>query len=213
VAPVSPTATLFAITGGGDGDLTLTSHVHIKYILANQEAKASACATIASVGGSFPLLRAAVLSKMGCGYVSAHIEDFPAVVLAEAAAELRSQSGAYGILKESARAAASGAGQGGAIAAEALGELFDAEAAAAILAGDVTVDLMPEEVVLGVIPLLSMALFIWFRDHHPGTSTGSSVVALAQVMDLCPGGSFALHRGLAAFFARLLRRSRDAGGG
>ncbi len=101
-------------------------------------------------------------------------------MLAEAAAELQSQSGAYGILKESARAAASGAGQGGAIAAEAFGELFDAEAAAAILSGDVTVDLTPEEVVLGVIPLLSMALFIWFREHHPGTSADSTVVALGR---------------------------------
>ena len=72
---------------------------------------------------------------------SAHVEDFPAVVLAEAAAELRSQSGAHYILRESARAAALGAGQGGALAAEALGELCDAEAAAAIMAGDVTVDL------------------------------------------------------------------------
>ena len=57
----------------------------------------------------------------------------------------------------------------------------------------------PEEVVLGVLPLLSLALFIWFREHHPGTSAGSAVVTLAQALDLCPGGSFALHRGMAAF--------------
>ena len=44
-----------------------------------------------------------------------------------------------------------------------------------------------------------MALFIWFREHHPGTPAGSTVVALAQSLDLCPGGSFALRRGLAAF--------------
>jgi hypothetical protein len=77
--------------------------------------------------------------------------------------------------------------------------LFDAEAASAILAGDVTVDLTPEEVVLSVLPLLSLALFVWFREHHPGVSAASSVVTLAQAMDLCPGGSFALVRGLAAF--------------
>ncbi len=57
-APASPTATIFATTGGGggaggDGDLMPSSHAHIKYILANQEAKATACANIASVGGSF----------------------------------------------------------------------------------------------------------------------------------------------------------------
>ena len=139
-----PTVTLFAATGGGDADIAFTSHANFKYILENQQAKASACATIASIGGSFPLLRVAVLSKMGCGYLTAHVEDFPAVVLAEAAAELQSQLGAYTILKESARAAA---GRGGALAADALGALFDAEAASAILAGDVTVDLTPEEVV------------------------------------------------------------------
>ncbi len=111
-----------------------------------------ACATIASVGGAFPQMRAAVPSKMGCGYLRAHIEDFPAVVLAEAVAELRSQMGANGILRESARAAASGAGEGGALAADNLGSAFDSEAAAAIMMGDVTVDLTPEEVVLGVLP-------------------------------------------------------------
>ena len=114
------------------------------------------------------------------------------MVLAEAAAELQSQLGAYGILRESARAAAAGAGEGGALAADNLGSAFDAEAAAAVLMGDVTIDLTPEEVVLGVIPLLSMALFVWFREHHPETSAGSNLAALAHALDLFPRGSFAL---------------------
>ena len=172
--PPSPTITVFATTGGGGwgggGDLPPSTHANIKTILANQSAKAAACAILASVGGLFPQLRAAVQSKMGCGFLRAHIEDFPAVVLAEAAAELQSQQGAYGILRESARAAAAGAGEGGAFAAENLGSEFDGEAAAAILMGVVTVDLSPEEVVLGVLPLLSMALYVWFREHHPKTS-------------------------------------------
>ena len=65
--------------------------------------------------------------------------------------------------------------------------------------GDVTVDLTPEEMVLGVLPLLSMALFVWFREHHPETSAGSNLTALAHALDLCPGGFFALRRGLTAF--------------
>ena len=73
---------------------------------------------------------------MGCGFSRAHIEDFPAVVLAEAAAELQSQRGAYDILRESARAAAPGAGQGGVLAAGNLGSAFDSEAATAILMGE-----------------------------------------------------------------------------
>ncbi len=120
-----------------------SSHAHIKHILANQEAKATVCALLASVGGSFPLLRASVMSKMSCDFARARIEDFAAAVIAEAAAELRSQSGAYGILRESVRAAASGAGEGGAAAADALGALFDAEAADAIKKSHVTVDMAP----------------------------------------------------------------------
>ncbi len=85
---------------------------------------------------------------MGCGRIRGHLDDFPAVVITEAAAELRSQMGAYVILRESARAAASEAGEGGALAADNLGSEFDAEAAAAVLNGDVTVDMTPEEVVL-----------------------------------------------------------------
>ena len=42
----SPTATLFATTGGGDADITFSSHAKFKYILENQQAKASACAAV-----------------------------------------------------------------------------------------------------------------------------------------------------------------------
>ena len=181
------------------GDSYSSSQANIKTIMANQHAKDTACSRIAFIGGSFPQLRAAVLSKMGCGYLRAHLEDFPAVVLAEAAAEMQSQWGAYDILRESARAAAAGAGKGGAFAATNIGPDFDAEAAAAVRGGDVTVDLTPEEVVLGVIPLLSMALFIWFREHRPEMAGGSDLAALARAVDLCPGGSFALFEGLSPF--------------
>ncbi len=178
VPPPSPTATVFVTTGGGGlgggGDPPPSTHANIKTILANQSAKAMACAILASVGGSFPQLRAAVQSKMGCGYLRAHIEDFPAVVLAEAAAELQSQMGAYGILRGSARAAAAGAGEGGDLAADNLGSAFDAEAAAAVLMGDVTVDLTPEEVVLDVpgvwyrnADLIGGAATLHITDHTP----------------------------------------------
>jgi hypothetical protein len=99
--PPSPTVTVFATTGGsgmGGGDLPLSTHANIKTILANQRSKDEACASIAAVGGAFPRLRAAVERKMGCSFLRARIEDFPAVVLAEAASELQSQMGAYRIL-------------------------------------------------------------------------------------------------------------------
>ena len=51
--PASPTATLFATTGegaGGDGDTTPLSQAHIAHLTANQDAKASACATSSRAG-------------------------------------------------------------------------------------------------------------------------------------------------------------------
>ena len=76
---------MFATTGGGGlgggGDSYSSSHANIKTILANQHAKDTACSRIAFIGDSFPQLRAAIQSKMGCGYLRAHLEDFPAVVL------------------------------------------------------------------------------------------------------------------------------------
>ncbi len=83
----SPVATLFGTAAAG---ARTSSQANVKCILANQYAKDAACAIIAQVGGSFPQLHAAVLSKIGCGFVRAHVEDFAAVDLAEAAAELRS---------------------------------------------------------------------------------------------------------------------------
>ncbi len=83
--------------------------------------------------------------------VRAHIEDFTAVVLAEAASKFP-----YGILHESARAAA---GEVGAFAADNLGPAIDAEAAA-IFVGNVTMDMIPERCP-GRDTLPSMCLFLW----------------------------------------------------
>ena len=129
----------------------------------------------------------------------ARLEDFPPIVLAEAASALRNQLGAYVILRESARAAAAGSGVGGTIAAEILGEEFDSEAAAAIDNDTILLDLTPEEFVLGVLPIMSMALYVWFREHRPGPQALAAVITAAQATDLCPGGVFNLHDGLAGF--------------
>ena len=92
---------------------------------------------------------------------------FPSLVLAEVAAEMRSQHGAYTILRESARAAAPGSGLGANIAADHLGDDFDSQAALAVQTGLVIVDMPPEEVALGVLPILACALYVWFRGHRP----------------------------------------------
>ncbi len=59
---------------------------------------------ITHLGGSFPLLRAAVLTHIGCARMQCALDDPPPLVLAEVAAEMRSQVGAYTIFREFARA-------------------------------------------------------------------------------------------------------------
>jgi hypothetical protein len=88
--------------------------------------------------------------------------------------------GSYVILRESARAAASDGGLGGTSAAGVLGPEFDYQVAMAIGRGDVTIASTPEEIVLGALPILSAALYIWFREHRPGPRVTPAVVLAAQ---------------------------------
>ena len=90
-------------------------------MLHNREAKLSACAYISQVWGQFPCLKKAVMRKAGCTTALIALTDFPAIVLG---AEMKSQLGAYIILRESARAAAAEGGLGGAVAAGILGAEF-----------------------------------------------------------------------------------------
>ena len=82
-----------------------------------------------------------------------------------------------------------------------LGAEFDFTVADAITCGEVTIDSTPEEIVLGALPILSAALFLWFREHRPGPRTLPAVVLAAQATDLCRGGSFNLQDGLEGFLA------------
>ncbi len=55
------------------------------------------------------------------------------------------------------------------------------------------------EVALGVLPLLSAALYIWFRDHRPAEHSASPILAAAQSTSLSPDSRFNPHDGLRAF--------------
>ncbi len=145
------------------------------------------------------MLRAALFQRFGCGVTQPALDDFPPLVLAEVAAEMRSEYGAYTILRESARAAAPGSGFGAHIAAGHLGDDFDSKAAQAVQTGLVIVDMTPEEVALGVLPILSFALYVWFREHRPAANATSTVVVAAQETSLSPDGAFSPYDGLRAF--------------
>ncbi len=71
--------------------------------------------------------------------------------------------GAYTILRESTRAVTPGAGSGACNAAGNLSGDFDSAVAQATSAGIVELDMTPEEVALGTIPLLAAALYVWYR--------------------------------------------------
>ena len=116
-------------------------------------------------------------------------------------AEMRSQLGAYAIFRESARAAAAEGGLGGAAAAGVLGAEFDFQVAGVITRGEVPIASTPEEAVLGALPILSAALFVWFREHRPGPRMLPAVVLAAQATAFCHGGSFNLQDGLEGFLA------------
>ena len=203
VAPAdnaSPTRTLFNTTGGGGMGDARGSQASIKTIRQNREAHLQACARITQMWGRFPGIRQSLLRKAGCLTACFDIGDFPAVVLSEVADEMDSQYGAYLILRESARVASTLGGTGGAFAVMALGDDFDFTVSTAIDSGEITLDSTPEEVLLGALPILSAALFLWFREHVPAPRAVPEVVLAAQGLDLCRGGSFNLLEGLNAFY-------------
>ena len=169
-------------TTGGSGD-TRGYQASIKTIMKNRDAHIMACAYITRVWGLFPGIRQALLRKAGCQSAVIDIGDFPAVVLTEVAAEMRSQYGAYVILRESARVASTLGGAGGLFAGQALGDRFDYEITLAIDSGEITLDSTPEEVGLGALPLLSAALFLWFREYDPAPRAVPEVVLAAQGLD------------------------------
>ena len=93
-----PTRTLFGRTGDAGGS-TGYHQATVRTLLHNREAKLSACAYISYVWSRFPCLRKAVLRKAGCQSAVIALADFPAIVLADVAAEMKSQHGAYVILR------------------------------------------------------------------------------------------------------------------
>jgi hypothetical protein len=148
IAPPSP-RTLFATTGGS-GDGRGSSQASIKNIMKNRDAPLAACANITSVWGLFPSIRRALLRKAGCHGAVIDIGDFPAVVLTEVAADMRSQMGAYITLRESARAAGTLGGSGAAFAGTVFsGDEFDVDISTAIDTGEITLDSTPKRLSSG----------------------------------------------------------------
>ena len=86
------------------------------------------------------------------------------------------------LLSLSAVAGGSAAARLGVLAAANLGKSFDLVASQAIDDGDVVLEVSPMDVVLGVLPLLPLALHFWFLGHVPSAAVTSPVVTAAEKM-------------------------------
>jgi hypothetical protein len=151
----------------------------------NSQLRACAASFISEVGAAFPLIRSAVRKAMTKGsavaiLAPADLEDFPTTALTEAATALSFQRAGYKVLSASAQAGAAHASIRGTRAVAQLGDAFDLFASRLIDDGRVIVALSPADVALGVLPLLPLALHLWFAFHAPSAAAPSSVVAAAE---------------------------------
>ena len=88
--------------------------------------------------------------------------DFPGTVVCEAATTFRLQLAGLDILRFNAARASGEAGTSGQAAVSNLGPQFDFLAANLIADEVVKVDQAPMEMALGILPLLPLALHLWF---------------------------------------------------
>ena len=147
--------------------------------------RSGAQAYLSEVAAACPLIREAVRASAFQGLVvppKADLADFPTSALTEAATALGLQRAGLRLLSTSAQAGASHAGARGTRAVAQLGDGFDLYASRLIEDGMVRIALSPEDVALGVLPLLPLALHLWFRFHTPSAAAPSSVVSLAEKM-------------------------------
>ena len=113
--------------GDGKGEQS-----HVYGVIANAQTITDAAGILARIGGRFRLIRAALLTSVKLLGFTSPTTAFPASVLAEAARAARTHDTGYDILRASALAEASLAGESGVEAAFNLGDGFDSECAALI---------------------------------------------------------------------------------
>ena len=115
-------------------------------------------------------------------------------------------------MRLSAHAEAALAGEPGVNAAFNLGLGFDQECAALIDGGTFTLDLDPLEMLLGVLPLLQLALHVWFAEHLPRLRGVSELESAATALSFITGGLFsprAAFRPFLIIYATTISRGDD----
>ena len=150
--------------GGGDGPPALSpkdEQAHMYNSQLNSQLRAGAASFLSEVGAAFPLIRLAVRKAVTKGSLQvlgpAVLDDFPTTALTEAATALSFQRAGLRVLSTSAQAGAAHAGGRGTRAVAQLGDGFDLYASRLIDDERVIMALSPEDVALGVLPLLPLA--------------------------------------------------------
>ena len=141
--------------------------VRIRGVLANARTSNNGAAILARIGGRFPGIREALLLSAQVTDYTTSSFAFPTEVIAEAAHAARMQEMGYEILRNSALAEAAAHGGPGTHAAFCLGAGFDGTCTDLISRGVLTLDLDPLEMLLGVLPVLQLALQVWCHYHIP----------------------------------------------
>ena len=170
-----------------DGKAT-QSHIH--GLIVNSQAAETAAAVITRIGSTYSLTLMAIRAIVGAPAHPESILAFPPVILVEAARSSRMQEMGLAILRQSAIAAAPLAGATGADSARFLAAGFDRACAQLLEDGDITLEMDPLAVALGLVPLMPLALHLWFRGHRPGASAVPDIIRQAQSLTFMNRGSF-----------------------
>ena len=124
------------------------------------------------------------------GSVPADQQDFPCTVIDEAAGAFAIQLCGLEILRFNAARSSGEAGKAGKIAVENLGDQFDLLAADLIATEVVKCDQSLFDLALGVLPLLPLALHLWYHSHSPiSATTLPPLLLVARAVNMLGQGS------------------------
>jgi len=187
-----------------DGD-PKDAQVHIAASRENDLARAKSMAVLSLAESRFTLIAEEL--RNACGIAQpAVLADFPAVALEEAAIAFQHQLSGLAILQASARAHT---GQGHALALSYLSDRFDEKASYLIKKGRLIIRADTTELAMHCIPVLQIALHIYYSQHSPVATAVAAIMEAAKSVKLIKGTAFSPGRGLDAFFAAHAQARRD----
>ena len=169
----------------------------------NQALHAEATTYLLGLRFRFPLLLRALQTAAGAP-PPADLTDFPAPVLVAAVHAARVQEHGLATLLASARTEAALPGPDGASVLALLeSPAFDYYAASLVDRGAVRVQVAYLDFALGVIPLVPLALHIWWAGHRHVPASADRLLEVARAYKVCNGKLFCPDAGLPPLYAAL----------